>query len=61
MSRAASELFPRHRLTVSAYQRMGEAGILDPNARVELIAGEIIDMAPIGSLRRDGQTFDTNA
>ncbi|MGH8470646.1 MAG: Uma2 family endonuclease [Gammaproteobacteria bacterium] len=50
MSRAARELFHRHRLTVSDYQRMGETGILDQNARVELIAGEIIDMAPIGSL-----------
>ncbi|MDQ3564751.1 MAG: Uma2 family endonuclease [Pseudomonadota bacterium] len=50
MSRAAREFFHRHRLTVDDYQRMGEAGILDRNARVELIAGEIIDMAPIGSL-----------
>jgi Uma2 family endonuclease len=38
----------RHRLTVADYYRMGEAGILAPDARVELIDGEIIDMAPIG-------------
>jgi Uma2 family endonuclease len=40
---------PRHRLTVEEYHRMGETGVLAPDARVELIEGEIIDMAPIGS------------
>jgi Uma2 family endonuclease len=40
----------RHRLTVQAYYRMGEAGVLEPDARVELIDGEIIDMSPIGSV-----------
>ena len=39
----------RHRTTVDEYRRMGEAGIFAPDARVELIAGEIIDMPPIGS------------
>jgi hypothetical protein len=39
----------RHRYTVADYCRMDEAGILAPDARVELIDGEIIDMAPIGS------------
>jgi Uma2 family endonuclease len=48
MSSSATEP-RRHRLTVADYYRMGEVGILAPDARVELIDGEIIDMAPIGS------------
>ena len=44
------ENWPRpHRLTVDEYYRMAKVGLLPPNARVELIEGEIIDMAPIGS------------
>jgi Uma2 family endonuclease len=39
----------RHRLTVADYYRMAEVGILDEDARVELIDGDIIDMAPPGS------------
>lgn len=39
----------RHRLSVADYYRMAEAGVLAPDARVELIDGEIIDMAPIGT------------
>ncbi len=38
----------RHRLNVDEYHRMGEAGILHEDDRVELIDGELIDMAPIG-------------
>jgi Uma2 family endonuclease len=42
--------FPRrHRITVEEYYRMAEVGLLEPDARVELIDGEIIDMPPIGS------------
>jgi Uma2 family endonuclease len=38
----------RHPITVSEYFRMGEAGVLDPETRCELVEGEIIDMPPIG-------------
>jgi Uma2 family endonuclease len=48
------ELLRRHRLTVDEYHRMGETGVLAPDARVELIDGEIVDMAPIGT--RHGST-----
>ena len=46
----AEQLVVRHHLlTVEDYHRMGEAGILCEDDRVELIEGELIDMAPIGS------------
>ena len=43
------ELLQRHRITVDEYYRMAETGILAPDARVELIEGEIVDMAPMKS------------
>jgi Uma2 family endonuclease len=39
----------RHKLSVDDYYRMAETGILKREDRVELIDGEIIDIAPIGS------------
>ena len=38
-----------HRFTVGDYHRMAEAGILNEDSRVELIRGQIVDMAPIGA------------
>jgi len=46
---AEADLPRRHRISVADYYRMAEVGILDPEARVELIDGDIIDMAPPGS------------
>jgi Uma2 family endonuclease len=40
---------PRRKLSLTDFHRMGEAGILRENDRVELIQGELIEMAPIGS------------
>ena len=45
---ASPETFRRYKLTVGEYRAMGEHGILAPDARTELIDGEIIEMNPIG-------------
>ena len=39
----------QHLFTVADYHRMATAGILTEDSRVELIRGQIIDMAPIGA------------
>lgn len=39
-----------YRFSAEEYQRLGEALILDPARRVELIDGEIIEMSPIGPI-----------
>ncbi len=42
------EAVPYHRFTVEEYYRMGEVGILAPDARVELLNGQIYDLLPVG-------------
>lgn len=39
----------RRRFTVHEYHQMGQAGILGEGDRLELLDGEIVEMAPIGS------------
>ena len=38
----------RHKLDVAAFYRMAEVGIIGARDRIELIDGDLIDMAPIG-------------
>jgi len=40
---------PRRLFTVDEYHRMGEAGVFTEDDRIELLAGEIVVMTPIGS------------
>jgi Uma2 family endonuclease len=56
MSLAMEDWPRRHRISVEEYHRMAEVGLLAPDARVELIDGEIIEMPPIGS--RHGAIVD---
>jgi Uma2 family endonuclease len=37
----------KHPISAEEYLRMGEAGVFAPEARLELIEGEIVEMAPI--------------
>ena len=49
MSTTATEFRSRHRWSVADYYKMVEAGLLNEDSTVELIDGEVIEMAPIGS------------
>jgi Uma2 family endonuclease len=42
-----------HLINVDEYYRMAEVGLLAPDARVELIEGRVVDMAPIGTAHAD--------
>ena len=50
MVKVVEDWLPRHRINVHEYYRMAELELLATDARVELIEGAIVDMAPIGSL-----------
>ncbi len=45
---AESDVLTRYKLDVDKYRRLAETGILHEDSRVELINGELIEMAPIG-------------
>ena len=49
MSISSDNFYKKHITDVTEWQKMGEAGIFPPESRLELINGEIIEMAPIGS------------
>ena len=39
----------RHRLTVEQFDRMKKAGVFSPDVRIELIEGQVVELAPRGS------------
>jgi Uma2 family endonuclease len=44
-----SQQLAKYWISVDEYERMGEAGIFRPDARLELLEGEIYEMSPTGS------------
>jgi hypothetical protein len=50
-----------HRFTVAEFERMGETGIFVEDDRVELIAGVIVDMSPMGGSTFTRSTGSTRA
>ena len=49
----------QHRFNVEEYYRMAESGVLRPDARVELLAGKVLDMSPIGPFHGEVTTYLT--
>ena len=49
LNTGTQQRYAPRKFTVDEYYRMGEVGILSPDERTELLEGEIIVMAPIGS------------
>ena len=48
MIRSTHNELTSHRFTRDGYYRMAEAGVFEPDARVELLDGEIVETSPIG-------------
>jgi Putative restriction endonuclease len=46
------QVLSTYRFTVDEYHRLGEVGILGEDDRVELLDGDLINMAPIGGEHR---------
>ncbi len=49
MGHANPDWWPGHKLSVDAYHRLGDAGVIKDGERLELIEGEVLEMSPIGS------------
>ncbi|MCK4841111.1 MAG: Uma2 family endonuclease [Methylococcales bacterium] len=49
MSVSTENFYKKHLTNLAEWKKLGEANIFPPGSRLELINGEIIEMAPIGS------------
>ena len=49
MSVSTESFYTKHITNIDEWQKMGKAGVFPPESHLELINGEIIEMAPIGS------------
>jgi Uma2 family endonuclease len=49
MSVSTESFYKKHLTNLAEWKKLGEANIFPPESRLELINGEIIEMAPIGS------------
>lgn len=52
-----SQQLVKYRISVDEYERMGEAGIFDPDARLELLEGAIYELPPISPPHAAGVTY----
>ena len=52
---------PRRPISVADYHKMIDAGVFHEDDRVELIEGELIQMAPMGGAHRQLQSAQSDA